>query len=65
MSRDDFNPNSTDAVLARLESKLDAALEEQRRHREEIDKLKTWRAYVVGICTAIAAIVSYLVGGRQ
>lgn len=36
---DDYKPNSVDAVLSRLESKLDAALQKGDGHDEQIRKI--------------------------
>lgn len=38
----DYNPNSKDAVLSRIETKLDAALKQQDEHSSAIRKL--WAA---------------------
>ena len=45
----DFNPNSVDATLARIEAKLDAALATQVHQNIDIEDLKRWRWFSAGI----------------
>lgn len=56
---DDYNPNSLNAVLSRLETKLDDALEKDKEHERNIGKL--WGALgklhlkVVALAATISA----------
>lgn len=53
---DNFNPNSIDATLARIEAKLDAYSSQQIIDRKDIEDLKKWRWVSAGIGAAIGFI---------
>jgi hypothetical protein len=67
VSQDEYNPNSIDAVLARIEQrqkdngeKLDAVIASHKarldKHDERIGGLEKWRYYLLGAC-AIGGLV--------
>ncbi len=63
MSDQDYNPNSVDAVLARIETrqiengaKLDSAILIQSKHEERIQSLEGSRKWLIGACAAISCI---------
>ena len=58
----DFNPNSIDATLARIEAKLDASILQQTVDRADIEDLKKWRWFSAGIGAAIGFIADKLLG---
>ena len=62
MSGQDFNRNSLDSTLARVETKLDDALARQAIHEREIEELKKWRWFSAGIGAALGFIADKLVG---
>ncbi len=62
MSGNDFNPNSIDATLARIEAKLDAFAIIQGGHNKDIEDLKRWRWFSAGIGAAGAILVDKLFG---
>ena len=62
MSGQDFNPNSIDATLARIEAKLDTYATTQVRHGVEIEELKKWRWFSAGIGAAVAFIADKIFG---
>lgn len=59
---DDYNPNSVNAVLSRIETKLNDALSQQEEHGRQIGKL--WAALnrldvrVAGIAAGISVAVA-------
>jgi len=62
MSGNDFNPNSVDATLARMEAKLDAALMTQGTHAKDIEDLKKWRWFSAGIGAALGFLADKVFG---
>lgn len=60
MSQDDFNPNSIDATLSRIEAKLDIFVAEQKIDRSEIEELKKWRWFSAGLGAAAGFIADKL-----
>ena len=64
MSDLDFNRNSVDATLARMEAKLDAALLTQALHAAELEDLKRWKWFSAGIGAAAGFILDKLVSGH-
>lgn len=53
MSNDTHDPNSVDAVLARMETKLDAALQKLEAHDSRIVSLERSRAWVLGAAAVV------------
>ena len=62
MSGEQFNRDSVDAVLARMEAKLDTALLTQSTHGREIEDLKKWRWFSAGLGAAAAFVADKLFG---
>jgi hypothetical protein len=54
MSGDNFNKDSIDAVLSRIETKLDAAMKIQEKHGSAIEALNQWKWWLTGIAAAIS-----------
>jgi hypothetical protein len=54
----DYNPNSLDAVLSRIETKLNKALETQEEHSSAIRKLGSALGRLDVRVAAIAALIS-------
>jgi ribosomal 50S subunit-associated protein YjgA (DUF615 family) len=52
MSKDEFNRDSVDATLARIEQKLDGIVEKQNDHEERISSIERWRYYLVAVFVA-------------
>lgn len=52
MSQDEYKPNSVDAVLSRVEEKLDRTLKQQEGHEARIVTLERWRYYLLGVFAA-------------
>lgn len=62
------NPGDILLALGRLEGKVDALIAQQTRTQEDIDQLEHRvrslegsKALLLGICTAVGAVTSYLV----
>jgi len=61
---ENYNPNSMDSVLSRIEGKLDTVIETQRKHDASISKL--WAAFgrldvrVAGIAAGISVTVAVI-----
>lgn len=58
----DYNPDSVDATLARIEAKLDAYAATQKIQAADIEDLKKWRWFSAGIGAAIGFIATKLIG---
>jgi hypothetical protein len=59
---ENFEPNSVNAILSRMETKLDAALETVKQHSVEIDNLKSWRWFTAGLGAGAAFLLERLFG---
>lgn len=57
----DFNPNSIDAIVSRIESKLDTALTQMAQQGKEIEELKKWRWYIAGVFAAALVVLEFIV----
>ena len=55
-----YNPNSMDAALARIEQKLDDALDKQAKHENAIEDLKKWRWFSSGIGAAVGSLIGWV-----
>ena len=53
---ENYNRQSIDATLSRIETKLDAALVTQNGHGTELESLKKWKWFSSGI----GAIIGFL-----
>lgn len=67
MSSEEYNPNSMDATLARIETKLDSALRVQDEHAqtfikqgERIGKVEGKLKWLAGAATAAGVVASSL-----
>lgn len=56
MSNDDFNPNSVDATLSRIETKLDAALERVDALEKVVRDLDKFKYWMLGIAAAAGVV---------
>jgi hypothetical protein len=72
MSKDAYNENSVDAVLARMEErqkangeKLDRFLDTQKTHGERITALEGWRIWIVGFAAAVTVLWTVIVDGLK
>lgn len=52
MSEDDYHPNSMDATLSRIETKLDTALVQVADQEKRIGTLERWRMWMLGTAAA-------------
>lgn len=50
----DYNPNSHDAVFARMEAKIDQLLEQVADVKPRVDALERFRWYIAGMSVAVA-----------
>jgi len=62
MSDDNYNSQSVDATLARIEAKLDVAITTQGKQAEQIEDLKAWRWFSAGIGAAAGFLADRVFG---
>jgi hypothetical protein len=62
MSGEEFNPHSVDAVLSRLETKLDAALNKMEEIEKRVGGLERFKYFLAGIAGAAGAAGSKVIG---
>jgi len=62
MSHEEFNRNSIDATMARIETKIDMILVEQKKDKADIEDLKKWRWFSAGLGAAVAFAAEKLFG---
>ena len=62
MSHDDFNPNSMDAAIVRIDTMIDIILAEQKKDKSDIEELKKWRWFAGGIGAALVFAVDKMFG---
>ena len=68
MSQNDYNPDSVDATLSRIEErqkdnsiKLDSFCAQMVRMQNEVRELQNWKFYVAGAAAAVGVIVHFIV----
>lgn len=52
MGSEEYKPHSVDAMLSRIEAKLDASLQKQTDHETRLTALERWRYYLIGVFVA-------------
>lgn len=57
----DYNPNSTDAVLARIEGKIDGIISKIDDHEKRIRRTEAWMLKIIGASGAISAGVALVI----
>lgn len=57
----DFHSQSIDAVLARIEAKLDTVLDSNKDHEERIRRVESWMLKIIGASGAVSAIVALII----
>ena len=55
----DYNKNSVDATLSRIEQKMDDFLYTQAKQQKDIDDLKQWRWFSTGLGAGFGWLVSF------
>lgn len=60
MSGDNYNEKSVDAVLSRIETKLDTALVEQQKHASAIESLNQFKYWMMGGAAVISFALHWL-----
>lgn len=68
MSNEDYNDNSLDATISRIETKLDAFMEEQAALKQDVKDLKQFKYYLMGAVAFAAALgdrfVDWITGNK-
>jgi hypothetical protein len=57
----EFNENSVDSVLSRLETKMDILIEEVKKDRKDIESLKQFKYWLMGAAALIPFVGDALV----
>lgn len=61
MSLERYDNTSVDAVLARIESKLDVLIDGNKDHENRIRRIEAWMLKIIGASGAVSAVVAIVI----